>query len=276
MEGEGDNVACDQVTAELISMGFEFSDVAEAINAVGPSLDMAVEYILNDSRMKSDCASSSSISFARRGKSLRKYSESSLKSVRKMRQSSIVKLLDSGSRPTRRKITIESDVSASKSRTLGSPKESFPFANSNALSTTQTLNELIDQKDAEGIGSDWEEKAKEILCKHFGYSSLKPFQKEALSAWITYKDCLVLAATGSGILSFSYIYAHDLSCDKVSGLCNPLLHFSRCMLGFSFLIELLLCSQKPNTSGKLLVIFHNNVWLKFSWTLNINFVFQAF
>lgn len=216
MKVERDNVACDQATAELISMGFEFSDVAEAMNAVGPSLDKAVEYILNDSRRKSDCASSSSISLAGRDKSLRRCSELSLKSVRKLRQSSIVELLDSGSRSTRRKITIESDVSASKLRTLGSPKESFPFVNTDAPSTTQTLND----KDAEEIGSDWEEKAKEILCKHFGYSSLKPFQKEALSAWITYKDCLVLAATGSGILFFSYSYAHELiPCCIHHGVC---------------------------------------------------------
>lgn len=198
MEVEGDNVAHDQVIAELIGMGFEFSDVAEAVKAVGPSLDKAVEYILNDSRRESDGASSSSICLAGRGKSVRKRSQSYLQSVGKLRQSSIVELLDSGSRPTRRKITIESDVSASKSRTLRGPKKSFPFVNSNAPSTTQTSRELTDCKDVEEIGPHWEEKAKEILCKHFGYSSLKPFQKEALSAWITYKDCLVLAATGSG------------------------------------------------------------------------------
>jgi len=37
-----------------------------------------------------------------------------------------------------------------------------------------------------------------VLQKHFGFSSLKGFQMEALDAWFAHKDCLVLAATGSG------------------------------------------------------------------------------
>lgn len=41
-------------------------------------------------------------------------------------------------------------------------------------------------------------KAQQSLGKYFGYSSLKPFQLEALKAWAAHQDCLVLAATGSG------------------------------------------------------------------------------
>jgi Werner syndrome ATP-dependent helicase len=37
-----------------------------------------------------------------------------------------------------------------------------------------------------------------VLQKHFGFSCVKGFQKEALDAWFANKDCLVLAATGSG------------------------------------------------------------------------------
>lgn len=40
--------------------------------------------------------------------------------------------------------------------------------------------------------------AREALNKHFGHKSLKNFQLEALKAWATHQDCLVLAATGSG------------------------------------------------------------------------------
>ncbi|KAF5813593.1 putative DNA helicase [Helianthus annuus] len=45
---------------------------------------------------------------------------------------------------------------------------------------------------------DWEVRANMLLQKHFGYPLLKRFQREALGAWIAQKDCLVLAATGSG------------------------------------------------------------------------------
>ena len=44
---DGNNVQSDQVIiGELTKMGFEFSVVMEAIKAVGPSLDDAVEFIL--------------------------------------------------------------------------------------------------------------------------------------------------------------------------------------------------------------------------------------
>ncbi|KAK3023468.1 hypothetical protein RJ639_044848 [Escallonia herrerae] len=50
----------------------------------------------------------------------------------------------------------------------------------------------------EDIGPHWVQKAETMLRKHFGYSFLKSFQKEALAAWLGNQDCLVLAATGSG------------------------------------------------------------------------------
>ncbi|CAL4917369.1 unnamed protein product [Urochloa decumbens] len=42
------------------------------------------------------------------------------------------------------------------------------------------------------------DKISAVLQKHFGFSSLKGFQMEVLNAWFAHKDCLVLAATGSG------------------------------------------------------------------------------
>ncbi|WMV12005.1 hypothetical protein MTR67_005390 [Solanum verrucosum] len=50
----------------------------------------------------------------------------------------------------------------------------------------------------EDIGPDWQKKVKNLLQKHFGFSLLKDFQKEALEAWLSHQDCPVLAATGSG------------------------------------------------------------------------------
>jgi Werner syndrome ATP-dependent helicase len=57
-------------------------------------------------------------------------------------------------------------------------------------------------KEEVGFGLDWEERANRVLQERFGYSSLKSFQKEALAAWAAHQDCLVLAATGSGIVFF--------------------------------------------------------------------------
>ncbi|KNA06640.1 hypothetical protein SOVF_178950 [Spinacia oleracea] len=48
------------------------------------------------------------------------------------------------------------------------------------------------------LGPDWDQKANSLLRKHFGYSGLKSFQMEALGAWFSQQDCLVLAATWSG------------------------------------------------------------------------------
>lgn len=62
---------------------------------------------------------------------------------------------------------------------------------------------LVDLIQEPGTQSDWEKKLNRILKKHFGYPFLKKFQKEALEAWMNHQDCLVLAATGSGIALLS-------------------------------------------------------------------------
>jgi werner syndrome ATP-dependent helicase len=39
-----------------------------------------------------------------------------------------------------------------------------------------------------------------VLQKHFGFSSLKAFQKEVLDAWFAHGDCVLLAATRFSIM----------------------------------------------------------------------------
>ncbi|KAH9610184.1 hypothetical protein KSS87_002193 [Heliosperma pusillum] len=70
-----------------------------------------------------------------------------------------------------------------------------------ALETSEVFSNLHSLQRVEDdieLGSDWDKKADRLLQKHFGYSGLKSFQKEVLSAWLARQDCLVLAATGSG------------------------------------------------------------------------------
>ncbi|KAF5957584.1 hypothetical protein HYC85_004809 [Camellia sinensis] len=194
-------VSSDQVVAELIGMGFEFSDVTEAIKAVGPSLEDAVEFILNGSCRNSTVASASSKCSTSNGKALGKRALSASRSSDRMRQSTIMEHLQSTGRPKRSKTNTESNVSVSGSQVLPKPVKGSnqPFhARKCNLETTPEKSILPFRCQEElDIGPDWEQKVNNLLYKHFGYSSLKSFQKEALAAWLAHQDCLVLAATGS-------------------------------------------------------------------------------
>ncbi|KAI7746912.1 hypothetical protein M8C21_008504 [Ambrosia artemisiifolia] len=144
---DGTNLSSDVVIAELMSMGFEILEARKAIQEVGPSLNNAIDFILNGCKKVS---SERDISDAGR-QSVRGMRQS----VRGMRQSSIMDHLQSSKKPAPSVSIVHSD-------------------------------------------EDWEVRANMLLQKHFGYPSLKRFQREALGAWVAQKDCLVLAATGSG------------------------------------------------------------------------------
>lgn len=151
-------VKLDKVIAELVDMGFRFSRIIEAVNAVGPSVDAAIDYIFDDSRTNEMVELPSSDSFSEKVNGKR--GSSSLNPSRPMKQlklSEVVKIADT---------------------------------------------ELVDQSsnciEEEDIEQDWELRVANLMQKHFGFSTLKSFQKEALAAWVAHQDCLVLAATGSG------------------------------------------------------------------------------
>lgn len=207
---EGNNIASDQVIAELIGMGFEFSEVTEAIDSVGLSLDAAIDFILNGSHRNSRGASSSSKCSTSSKKTLGKRALPSSSSFGRMRQPSLVEHLQSAGRPKRSKNNIKPDARFSGSEVLPRhvevPSTNPPLMDTNVKGTLETsISTSYCQE--EDIGPDWEHKVKTLLQKQFGYSSLKSFQKEALSAWLAHQDCLVLAATGSGIyipMYFSY------------------------------------------------------------------------
>lgn len=202
---KGYNVDSDHVIAELVGMGFDFSDITEAVKTVGASLDDAIEFILNGSRRTNSSASSSSACLNVSNKVLGKRTTSSTESFGKMRQQSITEHLMSASRAKRSKVTIESYASASKSnimpRHVEEPEVSLPLTMDPSLNISPAMTILPSYcKDKEEIRSYWEHKVNSLLGKHFGYSSLKNFQKEALEAWLSHQDCLILAATGSGTL----------------------------------------------------------------------------
>ncbi|XP_042462877.1 ATP-dependent DNA helicase Q-like SIM isoform X3 [Zingiber officinale] len=70
--------------------------------------------------------------------------------------------------------------------------------NSTALVSQEKCNSQSHSLHNQEVKLEWEQKVGDILHKHFGFSSLKGFQKKALDAWLANRDCLVLAATGSG------------------------------------------------------------------------------
>ncbi|XP_062084800.1 ATP-dependent DNA helicase Q-like SIM isoform X2 [Humulus lupulus] len=183
----GNSISSEEdVVSKLIEMGFENSNAVEAVKLVGPSLDDAVEYILNGCRRNSHRATSNSTSFENNVKALGKRDMSSTCVSGQKRQSSILEHFQSTSRNKRSATAI---VEQSKP----------PISDDSYCIKTATSEAFpVDCSDEMGIGPDWEHKVNSLLQKHFGNFSLKEFQKEALTAWQAHEDCLVLAATGSG------------------------------------------------------------------------------
>ncbi|XP_061338027.1 ATP-dependent DNA helicase Q-like SIM [Gastrolobium bilobum] len=146
------NISSDQVIAEMVERGFEYSNILEAIKVKGPSITSAEEHILNRTSSEAE-TSTTHISkiLAHNGKPLKKRALPLSRQVRKSKR----------------------------------------------LKHFQSTDKITMNKDLD-IESDWEQRASNLLQKHFGFSSLKNFQKEALAAWVAHRDCLVLAATGSG------------------------------------------------------------------------------
>lgn len=183
----------DQAFAELVDMGFDVLDITEAIKAVGPSLDNAVEFILSSSHRNDASASTSSIC-ATDKKVTRKRAAASFQPSAKLRQPNIMEHLKLASVPKKSKTGGLFNASVSDTNFLAHVDEP---------GVTTSLHQEIGMAPSscnseEMIGFDWEKKANDLLQKSFGYSSLKAFQKEALAAWSVNQDSLVLAATGSG------------------------------------------------------------------------------
>lgn len=193
-------VSADEVIAKLLEMGFENSTVKKAVKEVGPSFDDALDYILNgccSTNRRATRASSTSSSSMRNVRACGKRPLSASFPSAQIRQSSILEHFQSNSRPKRSKTDGVPDVSVSGSEIVRGPIEqclkplSGVKCSVEVLSDTSPLDCLENQ-------SDWQKKANSLLQKHFGYSSLKNFQKEVLAAWMAHQDSLVLAATGSG------------------------------------------------------------------------------
>lgn len=231
----GVDSSSDEVIAKLIDMGFENSAIMEAVEAIGPSLHGAIEYILNGSLRNPIGKSSSSICSTSDGKTLGKRTLLSASSPGVMRQSSLLDHCQFTTRYKRGKSKAVADLPVSLSMVPSSiveeHKESCPEMHCRHENKPEFLPVWCPGE--VDIGSDWEVKVNSLLKKHFGYSSLKNFQKEALSAWLTHQDCLVLAATGSGItVCFGDVCMFLMS--FYLGVVNILVYFTCCREIFVF------------------------------------------
>lgn len=207
---DGKDISSDQVIAEMLEMGFEYANIMEAIKAVGPSINSAVEFILNSAGRNSLGASTStknSKSYMGNGKGLRKRELASSHSLSNVRQSSMLDRFQSNNKSTESKVDIVGGVTFHRVEVLPGIVEEHkePSSVMDTDTDKQSGACIIDSVEELDSASDLEQKASNLLQKHFGFSTLKSFQKEALTAWATHNDCLVLAATGSGIILRLYL-----------------------------------------------------------------------
>ncbi|KAJ1387416.1 Winged helix-like DNA-binding domain superfamily [Sesbania bispinosa] len=183
MTNDNNNISSDQVIAEMLEMGFEYSNILEAIKVVGPSVPSAVEHIFNTTNNR-DRETSNTQTYklrSRNGNSLKKRTfPSSLQAPKSRVLNHYFQSIDKATKSKNNDV-VAVDVEEHK-------EPSLPQIGVDLPGVAQDLD----------ISSVWEQRVSYLLQKHFGFSSLKSFQKEALSTWVANKDCLVLAATGSG------------------------------------------------------------------------------
>ncbi|KAL4188579.1 hypothetical protein AMTRI_Chr08g202890 [Amborella trichopoda] len=231
----GNNTPTDNVVSELLEMGFEFPIALAAIEAVGPSLYDAVDFILTGScNVKFEPSSTQEHLNNAYGTSSReactsKNMQRSFDSKDHMKQALITDHLSSSvklekSEPLGSSDTLAGGFNIAKSKCGPLHKPDMVQSSSidyrkmlsvESSANDMTLNELPTEdlcslkndnssfhsthwSQGQGIDSKWETKVNFLLKNYFGISSLKSFQKEALEAWLAHRDCLVLAATGSG------------------------------------------------------------------------------
>ncbi|KAM0823751.1 hypothetical protein ACQ4PT_070663 [Festuca glaucescens] len=181
----GTDVSADHVIAELLEMGFEFDKISEAIGIVGPCRADVVEFMLNGSGTEQRKPSVGS---------QRRCPDRSTRLANprgKFKQSSITDHIASttGSKPVSRGREVSTSYSCLSAST-------GPAATAAVCSKSKPEPQsLLENSRGEFERTD---KISAVLQKHFGFSCVKGFQKEALDAWFAHKDCLVLAATGSG------------------------------------------------------------------------------
>ncbi|XP_039170205.1 ATP-dependent DNA helicase Q-like SIM [Eucalyptus grandis] len=195
---KGEAVDGDAVIAKLVEMGFKYSLAVEAVKMVGASINDAADYILNGpwstnlgASTSSNCSKVCVKASGKRASSLSQPSE-------KMQQSNILDHFGTKMQTKRSKFNVAKDALDAGSK-VSPVMEGNGNVHPDMHRDTKITSEIIAVDFPEVcLGADWEQQVSSLLRKHFGHASLKNFQREALAAWLSNQDCLVLAATGSG------------------------------------------------------------------------------
>ncbi|KAG5626113.1 hypothetical protein H5410_011331 [Solanum commersonii] len=126
----------DQVVAELVGMGFKLSDFTNSVEVVGPSIDGAIDYLLDDSRRNT---------------------------AGKIRQSSINKFIQSAIRPKRSKTMNKLNMSRSEvlQRDTGGQNVHPPLEDSDLHVAIEKAVSSSYYKD-EDIGPDWQNRKRSV------------------------------------------------------------------------------------------------------------------
>lgn len=194
------DLSSDQLVMKIVEMGFEKLDALEAVKAVGgKSCDDAVEYILKGNHRTGGFKPASLLCSSGSNKILGKRAmPSSFSSSESKRQSSLLDHFRSVNQNKKKGDTFGTVEVDSQLETVSEHSEEVRkslapvFMESSCFPEGQLLNGCSE------ASSSWEKRVNSILRNRFGISSLRSFQREALSTWVAHKDCLVLAATGSG------------------------------------------------------------------------------
>ncbi|KAK2632730.1 hypothetical protein EUGRSUZ_L01167 [Eucalyptus grandis] len=180
-------------------MGFEYSSAVEAVKVVGASINEAADYILNGpsrtnmgASTSSDCSKVCVKALGKRALSLSQPSE-------RMQQSKIPDHFGTKMQTKRSKFNVAKDALNAESK-VSPVMEGNGNVHPDMHRDTKITSEIIavDCPEELRVGADLEQQVSRLLQKRFGHASLKSFQREALAAWLSNQDCLVLAATGSG------------------------------------------------------------------------------
>ncbi|GJM94613.1 hypothetical protein PR202_ga11275 [Eleusine coracana subsp. coracana] len=197
-ESSGSDVSADALIAELLDMGFEFDGITAAIAAVGgPRRAEVLEHVLGGSSAAQTMRGGGS---AGGSPPSRARPQPSGKGTRvsnprgRFRQSSITDLLASGASSRTRK---DSGHEASTSLPCSATRVGCSVQDGVDTCSKPAFESQFPVEDLRGKW-DHRDKIGAVLQKNFGFSCLKKFQMEALNAWFDHRDCLVLAATGSG------------------------------------------------------------------------------
>uniref|UniRef100_A0A0E0KYK1 ATP-dependent DNA helicase n=1 Tax=Oryza punctata TaxID=4537 RepID=A0A0E0KYK1_ORYPU len=193
----GGDVSADRVIAELLDMGFEFDEISRAIGAVGPRRADVLEFVLGGSgngKTKPSRESGSCHSVSSNAEPRPSDDGNKLANARKrLKQSSITDHLASNTGSERVSCGQKASMSYPCLAASDDPRAAVGTDMCSALKLESQF--LLANSRSE---SDLRDKITAVMRKHFGFSSVKGFQKEALDSWFAHKDCLVLAATGSG------------------------------------------------------------------------------